>query len=125
MPKILLVDDAEEDYEALLVRLKRRGYEAVLATDGQQAVDMVSSEHPDLVLMDLQLPVLNGLEATHKIRGLPEGKELPIIAITAHATTYGKEMAETAGCNDYHAKPVSFPQLLRQIDDLLGTKSAD
>jgi CheY-like chemotaxis protein len=119
MPKILLVEDNEENRDALSRRLKRRGYEVILACDGQQGVDLARSEAPDLVLMDLNLPTLDGWEATRQLRALPETRVLPVIALTAHAIAGDREKALEAGCSDYHTKPVELPRLLEQIEALL------
>src|SRR4051794_31015608 len=119
MPKILLVEDNEENRDALSRRLKRRGYEVILACDGQQGVDLARSEAPDLVLMDLNLPTLDGWEATRQLRALPETRVVPVIALTAHAIAGDREKALEAGCSDYHTKPVELPRLLEQIEALL------
>ena len=119
MPKILLVEDNEENRDALSRRLKRRGYEVILACDGRQGVDLARSEAPDLVLMDLNLPTLDGWEATRQLRALPETRVVPVIALTAHAIAGDREKALEAGCSDYHTKPVELPRLLEQIEALL------
>lgn len=119
MPKLLLVEDNEENREFLSRRLRRRGYDVVIATDGRQGVDMASSESPDLVLMDLNMPVLDGWQATKILRAQEGTQDLPVIGLTAHAMSGDREKALEAGCNDYHPKPIDFPQLLEKIEILL------
>ena len=119
MPKILLVEDNEMNRDMLSRRLARRGYEVVIATDGAQAVAMAESEAPALILMDMSLPVLDGWEATRRIKANPALRAIPIIALTAHAMAGDKAKALEAGCDDYHPKPVDFPALLEQIDAVL------
>lgn len=118
MTRVLLVEDHEEIWDFLSRRLKRRGYEVILATDGQQAVDKARSERPDVVLLDMNLPILDGWTAAGIIRSSPESTGIPIIALTAHAMSGDKEKAIAAGCNDYHPKPVDFARLLTQIEAL-------
>ncbi|MDB5592103.1 response regulator [Enterovirga sp.] len=120
MTRVLLVEDHEEIWDFLSRRLKRRGYEVVLATDGQQAVDKARAERPDIVLLDMNLPVLDGWTAAGLIKASPEGARTPIIALTAHAMSGDKEKALAAGCDDYHPKPVDFARLLTQIEALAG-----
>lgn len=122
MPKILLVEDNEHNWDMLSRRLKRRGYEIELAFDGQQGVDKAREGRPDLILMDLNLPVLDGREATRQIRAIPELQQTPIIALTAHALSVDREQALEAGCNAYHTKPVDLPELLAQMESLLAGK---
>lgn len=119
MPRILLVEDNEENRQFLSRRLQRRGYDVVIATDGQQGVDMARSEDPDLVLMDLNMPVLDGWQAAGILRSDPETSKLPIIGLTAHAMPGDREKALEAGCTDYHTKPLDFAQLMTQIETLL------
>ena len=121
MAKILLVEDNEQNYDMLTRRLQKRGYEVVLAVDGEEAVEKARSEEPDLILMDLKLPEQDGYAATRQIREIPgDGvADVPIIAITAHALTEDEDKALAAGCDDYHAKPVSFSQLVEQMKALL------
>jgi CheY-like chemotaxis protein len=119
MPKILLIEDNEQNRDALSRRLQRRGYDIVMAGDGKQGVDMAQSELPDLILMDLNLPDIDGWEATRLIKAAPETSAIPIIAMTAHAIVGDQERALQAGCDDYHAKPVEFPKLLTQIEAML------
>ncbi len=118
MTRVLLVEDHEEIWDFLSRRLKRRGYEVILATDGQQAVDKARTERPDVVLLDMNLPILDGWTAAGIIRSSPESAGIPIIALTAHAMSGDKEKAIAAGCNDYHPKPVDFARLLTQIEAL-------
>lgn len=125
MPRILLVEDNEENRQFLSRRLQRRGYDVVIATDGQQGVDMARSEDPDLVLMDLNMPVLDGWQATGILRSDPETRELPIIGLTAHAMPGDREKALEAGCTDYHTKPLDFAQLMTQIEMLLRHNNGD
>ena len=119
MTKILLVEDHEELWDFLSRRLKRRGFEVALAHDGQQGVDMVKAERPDVVLLDMNLPVMDGWTAARTLRADPETARVPIIALTAHAMAGDKSKALEAGCDDYHPKPVDFSRLLSQIDGVL------
>lgn len=119
MAKILLVEDNEMNWDMLSRRLRRRGYEVVIAVDGKQGVDMALSEVPDLILMDMSLPVLNGWEATRQIKTAPETQAIPIIALTAHAMRGDREQALAAGCDDYDIKPIEFRRLLGKIQALL------
>jgi len=118
--KILLVEDNEMNREMLSRRLVRRGFEVVIAVDGAEGVAKADSESPDLILMDMSLPVLNGWEATKKIRQTEKGKTAKIIALTAHAMAGDREQAMAAGCNDYDTKPIELPRLLEKIDALLS-----
>ena len=124
MAKILVVEDNEENWDMLSRRLLRRGYEVEHALDGQQAMALAASSHPDLILMDVNLPVLDGLEATRQIKATADTSLIPIIALTAHAMSGDREKALQAGCDDYHTKPVEFPRLLEQIEALLGRATA-
>ncbi len=119
MTKILLVEDHEELWDFLSRRLKRRGFEVALAQDGQQGVDMVRSERPDVVLLDMNLPVMDGWTAARTLRADPETARVPIIALTAHAMAGDRAKALEAGCDDYHPKPVDFSRLLSQIEEVL------
>jgi two-component system, cell cycle response regulator DivK len=120
MPKILLVEDNEMNRDMLSRRLTRRGYTVVLAEDGQQGVDMARSEEPDLILMDMSLPIKDGWEATQEIKADPALRAIPIIALTAHAMTGDRERVLAAGCNDYDTKPVELERLLGKISGLLA-----
>jgi two-component system cell cycle response regulator DivK len=122
MPKILLVEDNEMNRDMLSRRLQRKGYEVVMATDGQQAVTMASSESPALILMDMSLPVFDGWEATRRIKAAPETKSIPVIALTAHAMTGDREKSMDAGCDDYDTKPIELPRLLEKMEALLNRK---
>jgi CheY-like chemotaxis protein len=120
MSKILLVEDNEMNRDMLSRRLERRGFQVVLAVDGQQGVEMAQTEAPDLVLMDMSLPVLDGWEATRRLKADPETRGIPIIALTAHAMSSDREKTIQAGCDDYDTKPIDLPRLLGKIDALLG-----
>lgn len=120
MTRILLVEDHEEIWDFLSRRLKRRGYDVVVATDGQQGVDKAREEHPDIILLDMNLPVMDGWTAAGMIKKDPASSSVPIIALTAHAMSGDREKAINAGCDDYHAKPVDFSRLLGQIEALTG-----
>ena len=121
MAYVLLVEDDRQNYEMLTRRLKRRGYDVTLATDGKEAVERARSMDPDLILMDIRLPEQDGYEATRAIRRFEDGRgaETPVIALTAHALEEDREKAFTAGCDDYHAKPVHFSKLVEQMEALL------
>lgn len=123
MPKILLVEDDEMNRDMLSRRLERRGYKVVIALDGEQAVVMTRSEAPDLILMDMSLPVLDGWEATRRIRAASETRGVPIIALTAHAMQGDREKAIEVGCDDYDTKPVEFQRLLEKIQTILGKET--
>jgi two-component system, cell cycle response regulator DivK len=122
MTKILLVEDNEMNRDMLSRRLERRGYEVVIAVDGQQGVDLAQSSAPDLILMDMSLPIIDGWEATRQLKAMDRMKAVPIIALTAHAMSGDREKALDAGCNDYDTKPIELPRLLGKIEALLGTK---
>ena len=124
MPKILLVEDHQEIWDFLSRRLTRRGYEVVVAQDGQQGLDKARAEAPDLLLLDMNLPVMDGWTVAQTLKGEEATKAIPIIALTAHAMSGDREKALAAGCNDYHAKPVDFSQLIDQIEAALGTRSS-
>ena len=120
MARILLVEDHEEIWDFLTRRLKRRGHEVSLATDGQEGVHKARAEVPDIVLLDMNLPVMDGWTAAGLLKGGADTRHVPIIALTAHAMSGDREKAIAAGCDDYHAKPVDFTHLLTQIDTLVG-----
>jgi CheY-like chemotaxis protein len=120
MATILIVEDNEENWDMISRRLQRRGYVVIRAADGQEAVEMAARARPDLILMDVSLPVMDGLEATRRIRAHAETQTIPIIAVTAHAMSGDREKALVAGCDDYHAKPVELPRLLAQMEALLA-----
>jgi two-component system cell cycle response regulator DivK len=119
MAKILLVEDSEMSRDMLARRLVRRGYEVVIAVDGGQGVTLAQSEAPDLILMDMNLPVLDGSEATRQLRAAPATRSIPIIALTAHAMSGDRENALEAGCDDYDTKPIELERLLGKIEVLL------
>jgi len=120
MPKILLVEDNEMNRDMLSRRLERRGYQVVIAVDGEQGVAMARLEAPDLILMDMSLPVLDGWEAARRLKAAPETQAILVIALTAHAMVGDREKAIAAGCDDYDTKPVEFQRLLEKIEAILG-----
>jgi two-component system, cell cycle response regulator DivK len=122
--RILLVEDNEMNRDMLSRRLKRNGYEVVIAIDGQQGVDMAASEAPDLILMDMSLPVIDGWEATRRVKANEATRGIPVIALTAHAMAGDREKAIEAGCEDYDTKPVEITRLLEKITTLLGPKAS-
>lgn len=117
MTKLLLVEDHEELWDFLSRRLRKRGFEVVLAHDGKQALEQVAAQSPDLVLLDMDLPIMDGWTVARTLR--ERSDSTPIIALTAHAMSGDKEKAIAAGCDDYHAKPVDFSRLLNQVDEVL------
>jgi CheY-like chemotaxis protein len=119
MPRILLVEDNEMNRDMLSRRLQRRGYEVLIAIDGQQGVTMAQSQSPDLILMDMSLPVLDGWEATRALKSSQRTKDLPIIALTAHAMSTDRERAIEAGCDDYDTKPIELTRLLAKMEALI------
>ncbi len=121
MAKILLVEDNEMNRDMLSRRLTRRGYTVVIAEDGQQGVDMATSERPDLILIDMSLPVMDGWEATRRIKAVQETSTIPVIALTAHAMAEDRDKALAAGCDDYDIKPIELPRLLEKIEKLLDS----
>jgi two-component system, cell cycle response regulator DivK len=120
MSKILLVEDNEMNRDMLSRRLERKGFEVLIAVDGQAGVDMASSTSPDLILMDLSLPVIDGWEATRRIKADSATQTIPVIALTAHAMSGDEQKAREAGCDDYDTKPVNLNRLLDKIATLLG-----
>lgn len=118
MTKILLVEDNELNKDMLTRRLIRHGYEVVCAEDGSQAIDLAASELPDLILMDLSLPVIDGWQATRQIKANLKLQHIPIVALTAHAMAGFREKALEAGCNDYITKPIEIDLLLKKIKEL-------
>ncbi len=115
MAKVLLVEDNEANRDMLARRLQRRGFEVVFAVDGAEGVAKSKTEHPDIVLMDMSLPVMNGWEATRAIKADATTKQIPVIALTAHSMAGDREKAMEAGCNDYDTKPVELPRLLEKM----------
>ena len=124
MSKILLVEDNEMNRDMLSRRLERKGHEIIIAVDGQAGVDMASSVNPDIILMDLSLPVMDGWEATRRIKADPATQGIPVIALTAHAMSGDEAKAREAGCDDYDTKPVNLNRLLEKIGALLGSKAS-
>lgn len=120
MAKILLVEDNEMNLDMLSRRLEKRGHQILIATDGAQGVALAQSEQPNLILMDMSLPVMDGWEATRRLKGAADTHHIPIIALTAHAVAGDRERCLEAGCDEYENKPVKFPQLIAKIDRLLG-----
>ncbi len=120
MAKILLVEDNEMNRDMLSRRLERRGYQILIAINGEQGVSVACAEVPDLILMDMSLPVLDGWEATRKLKSMPKTQAIPIIALTAHAMAGDREKCMEAGCDDYDTKPVEFPRLMSKIQTFLG-----
>lgn len=124
MAKILLVEDNEMNRDMLARRLERKGYQVVVAVDGDSGVLMCQSEVPDLILMDMSLPVVDGWEATRRLKASPDTRSIPIIALTAHAMSGDRARAIDAGCDDYDTKPVELPRLLGKIESLLRKDGA-
>lgn len=124
VPKLLLVEDNEENRDGLSRHLRRKGFEVVVAVDGQQGVEAALSEAPDLILMDMSLPILDGWEATRRLKAAPETRRIPVIALTAHAMAGDRERALQAGCDEYDTKPIDFVRLLAKIQSLLGGSPA-
>jgi len=124
MVKILLVEDNEMNRDMLSRRLKRKGYEVVIAVDGEEGVSMASSESPAVILLDMSLPVMDGWEAARQLKANPDTKGIPILGLSAHAMTPDRDKAIAAGCDDYDTKPVDIKRLLEKIQDLLGTSDA-
>jgi len=123
MPRILLIEDNEMNRDMLSRRLERKGYETIIAVDGQEGVEKTESEKPDLILMDMSLPVLDGWEATRKLKSNSVTQDIPIIGLSAHAMSGDREKAIEAGCDDYDTKPVELPRLLEKIESLLNPGS--
>jgi CheY-like chemotaxis protein len=119
MTKLLLVEDNEMNRDMLSRRLERKGYAVTIAVNGQQAIDMAAADAPALILMDMSLPVLDGWEATRRIKANDATREIPIIALTAHAMQGDEQKAKEAGCDDYDTKPVELPRLLEKMERLL------
>jgi CheY-like chemotaxis protein len=119
MAKILLVEDNEMNRDMLSRRLIRKGFDVVMAVDGEQAVALAQSELPDLILMDMSLPVVDGWEATRRVKAADATSKIPIIALTAHAMSGDREKTLNAGCDDYDTKPIEMPRLLEKIETLL------
>jgi CheY-like chemotaxis protein len=124
MPKILYVEDNEDNIYMLQNRLTRKGFTVLIAMDGLQGATMAAAERPDLILMDLSLPVLDGWEATRRIKAASETRHIPVIALTAHAMTGDREKAIAAGCDDFDTKPVELERLLGKIRGLVPEGSS-
>ena len=124
MAKILLVEDNEMNSDMLSRRLARRGYDVVIAVDGGQGVEMARSHKPDIILMDLSLPILDGWEATRRVKAGEDTRHVPVIGLTAHAMAGDREKALEAGCDDYDTKPIELDRLLNKIEALLGRAKA-
>ena len=122
MSKILLVEDNEMNRDMLSRRLQRKGHQVLIAIDGAQGVELAGSYEPDIILMDMSLPVLDGWEATQQLKAAPETNEIPIIALTAHAMAGDREKCLEVGCDDYDTKPIEFSRLLGKIQALLEKK---
>ena len=122
MAKIVLVEDNEDNRDMLSRRLTRKGFEVLIAVNGEEAVDLIQKEQPALVLMDISLPVMDGFEATRRLKSLDATKNIPIVALTAHAMSGDREKAIDAGCDDYDVKPVELTRLLAKIENLLRTR---
>jgi len=121
--KILLVEDNEMNRDMLSRRLVRKGFEVSIAVDGLEGVEKAHSELPDIILMDMSLPELDGWEATRRLKSAEDTKSIPILGLSAHAMAGDREKAMQAGCNDYDTKPVEFKRLMGKIEELLGDKA--
>ena len=121
MTRVLLVEDNEMNRDMLFRRLRRRGFEVLIAADGEQGVAIAASEQPDVILMDMSLPVLDGWEATRRLKAAPDTERIPVIGLTAHAMATDRDKCLEAGCDDYDTKPVELGRLLGKIERLLGT----
>ena len=122
--KVLLIEDNEMDRDMLSRRLIRRGFQVVFAMDGQQGVDLARSERPDIILMDMSLPVTDGWEATRRVKADDATRGVPVIGLTAHVMSGDREKAIKAGCDDYDTKPVEFDRLIAKMERLLGTANS-
>ena len=120
MPTILLVEDNELNRDMLSRRLVRNGYDVLIAEDGAKGLSAATDGKPDLILMDMSLPVMDGWEATRRLKAEPQTRAIPVIALTAHAMSSDREKAVAAGCDDYDTKPIDLPRLLNKITRLLG-----
>ena len=121
MPKLLLVEDNEMNRDMLSRRLIKKGFEVVIAVDGKQGLDMATSETPELILLDMSLPVMDGWEVAGHLKADDNLKDIPVIALTAHAMSGDREKALEAGCDEYDTKPIDFKRLLEKINTMLGT----
>ncbi|HZN66670.1 MAG TPA: response regulator [Tepidisphaeraceae bacterium] len=125
MSKILIVEDNEDNWQILSRRLRRRGYDVVVARNGKQGMDMAKTEKPDLILMDMNLPLVDGWEATRLLKKSNKTRHVPVVALTAHAMSGDRDKCIEAGCDDYHTKPVELTRLLEQIEALLAKRVED
>lgn len=125
MATILLVEDNEMNLDMLSRRLERRGHEILIAVDGLQGIELAQTHQPDLILMDMSLPIMDGWQATRQLKASPATQHIPIIALTAHAVAGDREKCLAAGCDEYESKPVKFPSLLAKIDLILGISGGD
>lgn len=123
MTTILIVEDNEMNRDMLSRRLERKGYQVLIAVDGEQGIGVARASAPDLILMDMSLPVVDGWEATRRIKADPDLRHIPVIALTAHAMANDREKALEAGCDDYDTKPIELPRLLGKMETLLGSSS--
>ena len=121
MARLLYVEDNEMNRDMLSRRLQRRGHDVLIAVDGDQGIARAAADKPDLILMDMSLPVVDGWEATRRLKAAPETRGIPIIGLTAHAMSTDRDKCLEAGCDDYDTKPVEFSRLLEKIERLLGT----
>jgi CheY-like chemotaxis protein len=124
MPRLLYVENHEMNRDMLSRRLQRRGFEVLIASDGEQGVAMAAAEKPDLILTDMSLPVLDGWQATRRLTPAPETKRIPVIGLTAHAMATDRNRCLEAGCDDYDTKPVELTRLLERIERLLGPSAS-
>ena len=124
MPKLLYVEDNEMNRDMLSRRLQRRGYDVLIAEDGEEGMAKARAEGPDLILMDMSLPVVDGWEATRRLKAAPETRDIPIIGLTAHAMATDRNKCLEAGCDDYDTKPVELTRLLEKIERLIGAGAA-
>jgi CheY-like chemotaxis protein len=120
MAKILLVEDNEMNRDMLSRRLIKKGFDVVMAVDGQQGLDMASSENPNIILLDMSLPIMDGWEVARHLKADDELKAIPVIALTAHAMAGDREKTLEAGCDEYDTKPIEFKRLLGKINDMIG-----
>ena len=125
MTKLLYVEDNEDNIYMLTRRLKRKGFDVIVAADGVQGIELARSELPELILMDLSLPVMDGWEASRRLKEMETTSAIPIIALSAHALTGDREKAIEAGCDDFDTKPVEFNRLIAKIETLLGQRLGD
>ena len=123
MAKLLYVEDNEMNRDMLSRRLQRRGYEVLIAVDGEQGIAQATAERPDLILMDMSLPVVDGWEATRRLKAAPETASIPILGLTAHAMSTDRDKCLTAGCDDFDTKPIEIARLLEKIERLLAAGS--